>query len=386
MPLLGTLATVAPLISTGANFLSGILGNKSNEDINAHQREWQSAENEKSRNFTAGENSLDRGMQNYWNQKSLDWQEKMWNLQNQYNTPSAMMERYKEAGLNPFLSMASGQSIGAGAGAAGSAGSPSVSAGGSHSTAPMGSVPGAIPMQAPRFDIDALGVSANVANQNARTQQQKWETYQYIRQHVGSDAAKRYLDNNPDMFQSSDPDNDPWMRAYKRSETRENLENYVLDTKSWLLDRYGDQDHLKALQEADARIEDIVSKMNERDANIALLTEQLNTELARQFQLRGSGSESYAKAETESQLRKYLLNKLVLETGLAGYSFMREKSSFDSESELRAWLNSSEGKNAIKEMEQNGLLTNPTLFWRYLYQFLDHLPFAGGASVTKHLK
>lgn len=36
-------------------------------------------------------------------QKQRDYQTEMWNLTNQYNSPLAQMERFKEAGLNPHL-------------------------------------------------------------------------------------------------------------------------------------------------------------------------------------------------------------------------------------------------------------------------------------------
>lgn len=37
-----------------------------------------------------------------------DWQEKMWNMQNQYNSPQAQMQRLKSAGLNPDLMYSQG--------------------------------------------------------------------------------------------------------------------------------------------------------------------------------------------------------------------------------------------------------------------------------------
>lgn len=37
------------------------------------------------------------------NEQDKAFQVEMWNLQNQYNTPSAQMQRYKDAGLNPNL-------------------------------------------------------------------------------------------------------------------------------------------------------------------------------------------------------------------------------------------------------------------------------------------
>lgn len=36
-------------------------------------------------------------------QKQRDWQERMWHMQNEYNAPSAVMQRLKDAGLNPNL-------------------------------------------------------------------------------------------------------------------------------------------------------------------------------------------------------------------------------------------------------------------------------------------
>lgn len=59
-------------------------------------------------------------MNNEFNERmmreQMAWQEDMWNKQNAYNTPLAMKQRYREAGLNPGLMFS-------GAGAAGVAGS-----------------------------------------------------------------------------------------------------------------------------------------------------------------------------------------------------------------------------------------------------------------------
>ena len=47
---------------------------------------------------------LNRSFQRQEAQKTRDWQEKMWNKQNEYNSPEAMISR----GLNPFTQGASG--------------------------------------------------------------------------------------------------------------------------------------------------------------------------------------------------------------------------------------------------------------------------------------
>lgn len=76
---------------------------------------------------------LNRSFQRQEAQKTRDWQEKMWNKQNEYNSPEAMISR----GLNPFIQGASGTGASVPTGAqAGSVSAPS--------------------MQAPHFDFSSV--------------------------------------------------------------------------------------------------------------------------------------------------------------------------------------------------------------------------------------
>ena len=76
---------------------------------------------------------LNRSFQRQEAQKTRDWQEKMWNKQNEYNSPEAMISR----GLNPFTQNASGSGASVPTGAqAGSVSTPS--------------------MQAPHFDFSSV--------------------------------------------------------------------------------------------------------------------------------------------------------------------------------------------------------------------------------------
>ena len=68
---------------------------------------------------------LNRSFQRQEAQKTRDWQEKMWNKQNEYNSPEAMISR----GLNPFTQSASGTGASVPTGAqAGSVSTPSMQA------------------------------------------------------------------------------------------------------------------------------------------------------------------------------------------------------------------------------------------------------------------
>lgn len=72
---------LAPIIAGGASLLGGFLNSSG-----------QANENERSRRFAL----------NMYNRQYAD-NIGLWNMQNQYNLPSAQMQRYKDAGLNPNL-------------------------------------------------------------------------------------------------------------------------------------------------------------------------------------------------------------------------------------------------------------------------------------------
>lgn len=79
---------IGAAIAAGASILGGVLGshsqkktNDKNMELAKYQNEWQAQENEKAY------------------QRSL----RMWNLQNEYNSPTQQMARFRSAGLNPNL-------------------------------------------------------------------------------------------------------------------------------------------------------------------------------------------------------------------------------------------------------------------------------------------
>lgn len=81
------------IIAGGASLLGSALGfgsqkktNKANMELAKYQNEWQTQENEK---------AYQRNLQ-------------MWNLQNEYNSPTQQMARLRSAGLNPNLVYGSG--------------------------------------------------------------------------------------------------------------------------------------------------------------------------------------------------------------------------------------------------------------------------------------
>ena len=80
---------IAPLllggiIAAGASLASNVIGSSSQSSTNETSKEIAEMNNK----FNAEQAQLNR-----------DWQEDMWNKNNEYNSPSAMISR----GLNPFI-------------------------------------------------------------------------------------------------------------------------------------------------------------------------------------------------------------------------------------------------------------------------------------------
>lgn len=131
------------LVSAVGSYFGAKETNKSQERIAKANRQWQTEENQKSR----------------------DWEKEMWNESNLYNTPSAQMKRLREAGINPFISGSGGYSnISQVPSAPGMSGSPSMPV----LENPLGNA-GALFNSGVQGAISSAQIGANVANQNAKT-------------------------------------------------------------------------------------------------------------------------------------------------------------------------------------------------------------------------
>lgn len=95
------LGDIMGFVSPIANLASGLLGKAGDAQASAEQmeaqRQWQSHENELSRQFNAEEA-----------QKQRDYESNMWELQNRYNLPSNQVKRLLAAGINPARAMSGG--------------------------------------------------------------------------------------------------------------------------------------------------------------------------------------------------------------------------------------------------------------------------------------
>lgn len=107
---MGFLSTIGNWIWNGAKATASSVG----IDTSAY-------ENDEAQRFQAKEAEKNRDFQEAMLQKQMNYQTDMWNKSNEYNSAQSQMDRYRQAGLNPYMMMTGG----ANAGSATSQGSPS---------------------------------------------------------------------------------------------------------------------------------------------------------------------------------------------------------------------------------------------------------------------
>lgn len=334
-------------------------------------------ESVRDQHFQSDEAKAQRAWQQQENQRNRDWQEQMYL---QYNTPSAMKQQFKDAGYNPYLMMSQNQ-MGNGMSASPSSGSGVAAHGGSL---PPGS-------RLAENYLASIGVQANAANQQAKTVQQEWETYQFIRQHVGSDAAKKYLDSHPEMVRSNSPDNDPWMRAYRRSEVKENIANESAQWEYNLRQLYGVKQAELEMRFINQKTDDLLSQISLRSANekeveknIKLILEKIKTEKSVQSRNYSEGSLASAKAKTEDESRMHVVNMLLSRSNILDRLDQSDLANFESQDALRAWLRSPDGRAKIRDAARAAGVVNSDLMVKALFMLLGdfNLGLGVGAGLS----
>lgn len=132
-PITSVINGVSSLGSTLINRHSQKETNKSNQYLNDTNLAFNKEQNEQTRQFNAEEAEKARQFNAAQSQlqfdRSADFEREMWNLQNEYNTPAAQIQRLKDAGINPNMFSSDGNTAGSvGSATSSAASSPAASA------------------------------------------------------------------------------------------------------------------------------------------------------------------------------------------------------------------------------------------------------------------
>lgn len=122
------------------------------------------------------ENRLNREFQQAENQKARDYNTEMWNKNNEYNTITNQMQRFKDAGVNPHLAYQNGSPM-------------------NTSNAPASSNASSMPAGvAPRFEtgqiLQAMLMKSQIQNVEADTEKKRAEA-----SNIGQNTQNQYTIN-----------------------------------------------------------------------------------------------------------------------------------------------------------------------------------------------
>lgn len=330
---MGAIDLISPFIGAAANFGSTILTNRSNESINKRNLDWQSAENEKSR----------------------QWSEKMVNEQNLYNTPSAQKQRMLDAGLNPWL---------ADSGATSTPAASSAPAQTSHSA------PAALPMQVPQLGSDVLNglqvalnsksVNANSANQTAQSVATLVKAAVDASRNLGQDAGKALLDKFLPLVSGASDFRNSWESRLlyanvTQAETKADLDDFELtmtkkfepkerQTALWQMDQaYSESIYKCGLWSSLAKLND--SNIARNDQEIKLMAAKIVTEFSEYLKNRGIADFYAEKGVSERDFREYIVKRLQQENASRQMDLIEQYAGFTQNEKVREFQQTETAKN-----------------------------------------
>ena len=329
-------AWVAPVIagigaagSAIGSLISQADANKANREIAAENREWQSGENEKSR----------------------QWEEKMWNAQNLYNTPSAAKARLKEAGFNPYLV----ESSNIGNGNATSAGSPSMS--GAPSTPeikplPFGEAFNNLGQSVAHAYNEAKSVDSNSANQTAMANKTHVEVAQQLdKMYPGRGVGQNYLQKNLRATNGENTDNSLVQRQAKAAVIEQEAAAADARLTYKLNKKYKATQIQNLISLQDKEYEKIGAEIGKMASDAKVNDAEIEKYLAEKAKLLAEKAHLSADTETVNAIRDYLVDKAEADADIRMNESIESDATFVSRSSFRKWLRSGEAKDAVKRSE-----------------------------------
>lgn len=337
----------ASLLSGLGNVLSNESANETNKEIAKENRDWQMVENEKARKYSS----------------------QMWEKENVYNTPSAQMQRYSDAGLNPYL--VNGQ--GASAGNAGAANQPS-----------QQGAPNSVQVKPNDFGFigraadnaisaynSVRSVDANVANQSAETEKTIINNAHELYRLTGDkNRVNDYIDSQLKGSKGAafDPDTSPLARSLKADINRQEMEadradseRAMNDAKSSVVRLLGYRQGLASIRNLDAMTEKYFGEVNKLSSDVNVNKANINYINKKAYAVGSEMAKNFAEAhyfgaqgKQINALTEYVVDKTrydaknswinALQNGL---SYSQRMSDWRSNKLVRDYRESEEGQDRL---------------------------------------
>lgn len=364
------------------NVISGLFGSSASSEANETNvmlaregRDWQSAENQKARDF----------------------QERMWNAQNAYNSPANQRKLAQEAGYNPYLLVSNG--LGSGAGSVGSApmsGAPDVA-----KVSPVN------PMSGLGAASDTFASMVRMLPQVEQVESNKRLQSSQIVKNLTDSIIKAYDELGPKGAQDVWSKIAPYLKSIDLSGSRSDIRfneflkdelsaRYNLDMDSLnkeieynLGKKYGEQKIQANLQKLSFEISEIVGRLNtmyvQNEALIKQTAADMVVKSAYAFMLRKEGEKFVADAKTVNEMRQFVVKTAKHTANLRGIDDYFATAEKESSSELVGFMTSTEGREAKREAYRIPLVRNADALWTALDKaFSDYIKVSSGGSAGSY--
>lgn len=293
-----------------------------------------------------------------WQNEDKEWsRQQTYDLlenQRQYDSPSAQMQRYRDAGLNPYLAMDNG-SIGSGAGVV--------------PQQPTSGVRGnSSPFLRPALSDSFASASDKLFNASALKSQRiaslsnLANSVPTLVKSIGSDSAKRFLSD----FFGNDIDTkvvdtliDTEVGRQSIAKERESLQLQIEQMYGKDSAALVNQNLIFEGQKIVADINKLYSEKRLNDASINEVIERAALNVAQRSKLN-------ADTDTVNQLRPFVVKSASMQAEIDSYNKVEEQARFIQRSGARSWMMSDAGKfesvgNQIVEDNKNANLINKIL-------------------------
>lgn len=313
---------VGTIIGSGLGLMGSLVTNQINSERAASdmstylnlvkkQREWQNEDKEWSK------------------QQTYDLLEN----QRQYDSPSAQMQRYRDAGLNPYLALNDG-SIGSGVGIVPS--QPSVGSRGSVS-----------PFFRPALSDSFASASDKLFNASALKSQRiaslsnLADSIPTLVKSIGSDSAKRFLSD----FFGKDIDTKVVDTLIDTEVGRQSIARLRDDLQLQIEQMYGKDKAALVNQNLIFEGQKIVADINKLYSEKRLNDASVNEVIQRSALHVAERSKLNADTETVNQLRPFVVKSASMQAEVDSYNKVEEQARFIQRSGARDWMMSGLGKS-----------------------------------------
>lgn len=309
------------ILNTATGWIAQNHQNKVNAREAAKQRDWESAEAKKQRDFAT----------------------EMWNMNNAYNTPAEQRKRLQAAGYNPNIRDT--QNVGNGV-ATSSGSTPS----GASASTPLSPQNGPFGSNINKFAESGLMHSQSMLV-GAQTMEKLADAYARIYQTMGRDAADQFVRDNP-VFENINFEGSIAYRDMiadvlnKEYVANINKIKFLVEEKFGLKRAESEIGSIEqSIVESAARIGKMASDRAVNEATISELAAREAKEIAEKYHLN-------ADAATINAIRGSLASKYESEARMASYDEGEASAEYENRKLFRKWKRSADAINRRSESER----------------------------------